>query len=253
MLPFSIDRWNWDLDSRIVFLTGAGISAESGVRTFRDAGGLWEGHSIDEVATPEGFSNNPSLVIDFYNKRREQLVTVKPNSGHLSLSRLQKYLGKRMTLVTQNVDDLHERGGSQDVIHMHGELKKLRCLDEPSHIHFFDGEQHLIETKCSICSGTMRPHIVWFGEIPFDMHIIEDAVRRSTHFVYVGTSSQVYPAAGYKSLAKAHGAKVLNFNIEIDKNDADTDFYIEGPTGVTLSDWVDSLLALDRDLQRTGD
>jgi|SaaInlStandDraft_1057018.scaffolds.fasta_scaffold66333_2 NAD-dependent deacetylase len=243
MLVYHPSTWSWTKDSKLCILTGAGVSAESGVKTFRDSGGLWEGHSIEEVATPEGFHQNPSLVINFYNQRRAQLKEVQPNSAHIALGKLKDHLDHRLTLITQNVDDLHERGGAASPIHMHGELKKIRCQSNPTHIRDFEDSQDPTKTLCPQCSSIMRPHIVWFGEIPFDMELIESKVRDCTHFVFIGTSSQVYPAAGYKNLAKAHGARVLNINLDIDHSDPDTDFFLQGPAGETVPKWVDSLLA----------
>lgn len=207
------ERWNWTAESRLFALTGAGISAESGVPTFRDSGGLWEGFKVEEVATPQAFAKNPELVIDFYNKRRLHLNKVQPNPAHLALARLENLLEDRLTLVTQNVDDLHERGGSKNLIHMHGELRKLRCLRNPDHI-VETKEEQTKHTRCPQCASEMRPHIVWFGEEPLLMEDIYAKLGRCTHFLYIGTSSQVYPAAGFKRVAKQIGAKVLCINLE---------------------------------------
>ncbi len=242
MEKYSLSKWGFDHTSKICVLTGAGISADSGVKTFRDAGGLWEGHHIEDVATPEGFYKDPTLVIDFYNQRRKQLVEVEPNPAHEALARLEKKLGEdKCLIVTQNVDDLHERGGSRNIIHMHGELRKLRCMDDDSHIIEFSESQNQ-DTHCPKCSAKMRPHIVWFGEIPFEMDKIEKSISDCTHFVFIGTSSLVYPAAGYKNMAKHCGAKVLNINLSVDRADLDTHYYIEGRAKVAVSEWVDELL-----------
>ena len=175
----------------IVVLTGAGMSAESGIKTFRDADGLWEGHDVMEVATPEGFSKNPELVLDFYNQRRKQLLEVKPNTAHFDLVSLEeKY---KITIVTQNVDDLHERAGSQNVIHLHGELLKVRSTYNASDIQEWKSDLILGNT-CSK-GHQLRPHIVWFGE---DVPMIEKAVNICTTadiLLIIGTSMQVYPAA----------------------------------------------------------
>jgi NAD-dependent deacetylase len=242
MTPYASQGWAFDKDSTLCILTGAGISAESGIKTFRDSGGLWEGHSIEDVATPEGFARNPELVIDFYNKRRLQLKDVEPNPAHRALGKLEKALGDRLTLITQNVDDLHERGQSTSTIHMHGELKKLRCIGEDQHVISFDGEQSPKVSRCPTCASPMRPHIVWFGEIPFELDLIESKVKSCSHFVYIGTSARVYPAAGYKNLAMSHGAKVLNINLKVDRHDIDTDFFIEGPAGKMVPEWISDLL-----------
>lgn len=202
----------------IVILTGAGISAESGIQTFRASDGLWENHKIEDVATPEGFNANPDLVHAFYNKRRAQLLSdaVKENTAHLALGQLQAS-AHNVTLVTQNIDDLHERGGATDVIHMHGELLKMRCkvtqqvFDIDTAAADFD-----VDSRCECCqvAGNLRPHIVWFGEMPFAMERIEQALFNADLFVSIGTSGNVYPAAGFVQLAKNVGAKTLEVNLE---------------------------------------
>ncbi len=182
--------------SRLVVLTGAGISAESGIATFRDAGGLWERHRVEDVATPEAWERDPALVWRFYSARRRQAREAEPNPAHRALAELEARLGDRFLLVTQNVDDLHERAGSSRVIHMHGELRKTRCEScerEP----FVDDALHEAEVpRCERCDARLRPHIVWFGEMPFEMHRIERAVQAADVFVTVGSSGAVYPAAG---------------------------------------------------------
>lgn len=176
----------------LVVLTGAGISAESGIKTFRDADGLWEGHDVMEVATPQGFAKNPELVLEFYNQRRKQLHEVKPNSAHIDLANLEdKY---KVTIITQNVDDLHERAGSSNVIHLHGELAKVRSTINPHDIQSWTGDLNLGD----YCNDghQLRPHIVWFGE---DVPMIEPAVdicETADVLLIIGTSMQVYPAAG---------------------------------------------------------
>jgi len=184
---------------RVFVLTGAGISAESGVRTFRDAGGLWEEHRIEDVATPEGFERDPELVWRFYSERRRKLGSVHPNPAHLALARLEQRIGDRSFLCTQNVDPLHERAGSRRVHHMHGELLKTRCedCDRPA---FQDEGVYLVEVpRCDRCSGRLRPHVVWFGEIPFGMERIYQALEDCDLFVTVGSSGAVHPAAGLAS------------------------------------------------------
>ena len=175
----------------IVILTGAGISAESGISTFRDADGLWEGHDIMEVASPQGFAKNPALVLDFYNQRRAQLLTVKPNAGHLALVVLEEKYD--VTVVTQNVDNLHEQAGSSKVIHLHGELLKARSTTDPDAI--VDWTEDIDVGTMATDGSQLRPHIVWFGE---DVPLIPTAVEyasRADIFVIIGTSLQVYPAA----------------------------------------------------------
>ncbi|RNL78095.1 NAD-dependent deacylase [Sinomicrobium pectinilyticum] len=182
---------------KIVVLTGAGISAESGINTFRDADGLWEGHDIMEVASPDGFRRNPELVLDFYNKRRKQLLEVKPNTAHHALAELQE--NHDVIIVTQNVDDLHERAGSKNVIHLHGELLKARST--------FDKDL-LYDWKKDICIGDfcehnyqLRPHVVWFGEAVPMMDNAIAAVSQADILMVIGTSMQVYPAAGLVNYA----------------------------------------------------
>jgi NAD-dependent deacetylase len=184
---------------RVFVLTGAGISAESGVKTFRDAGGLWEEHRIEDVATPEGFSRDPRMVWRFYSERRRQAAMVKPNPAHEALAGLQRTIGDRLFLCTQNVDPLHERAGSGGVHHMHGELLKTRCEScdrEPFHDEglYLDGAP-----GCGECGGRLRPHVVWFGEVPFGMDRIYRALDDTDLFVTVGSSGAVYPAAGFVS------------------------------------------------------
>ncbi len=203
------------LDSRasIVVLTGAGISAESGLRTFRAADGLWEEHRIEDVATPEAFRRNPSLVQRFYNERRRQLREVQPNAAHEALAWLEREWPGDFLLVTQNVDDLHDRAGSRNLIHMHGELRKVRCLGCGG-VSPWD-EEVGPESRCPGCGrvGRLRPHIVWFGEMPFEMERIAEALARCGLFVAVGTSGQVYPAAGFVRQVGTR-ARTLELNLE---------------------------------------
>ncbi len=180
------------MKKRIVVLTGAGMSAESGISTFRDANGLWENHDIMEVATPEGFRKNPSLVLEFYNQRRRQLLEVKPNAGHLALVDLEAAF--EVNIVTQNVDDLHERAGSNNVLHLHGELRKARSTTHPNLVYARDNDIKLGDT-CEK-GGQLRPHIVWFGEMVPMLEPAAELVSIADFVVIIGTSMQVYPAAG---------------------------------------------------------
>ena len=184
--------------TRVFVLTGAGISAESGIRTFRDAGGLWEEHSIEAVATPEGFRRDPRLVWRFYSERRLQAGQVAPNPAHHSLARLGSFLGDDLFLCTQNVDPLHERAGSRGVLHMHGELLRTRC-SECERASFEDERAYLDGAPVCECGGLLRPDVVWFGEIPKGMEEIGAAVTSCDLFVTVGSSGAVYPAAGLVS------------------------------------------------------
>ncbi len=201
--------------SSIVILTGAGISAESGLATFRAADGLWCGHRIEDVATPEAFDRQPEIVHAFYNERRRQLASVAPNAAHLALAELAQRDSGRVTIITQNVDDLHQRAGKAGVIlPMHGELKKVRCV--VSGEVFVWHEDLSTQTPCPCCKrqGRLRPHIVWFGEMPLYMNAIETLMAECDMFVSIGTSGQVYPAAGFVRLARSHGAHTVELNLE---------------------------------------
>jgi NAD-dependent deacetylase len=198
---------------QIVVLTGAGISAESGVPTFRDADGLWEGHHVEDVATPEGFERDRALVQRFYDERRAALASVEPNPAHRALAELEETLGSGLLVVTQNIDDLHERAGSRHVVHMHGELLKARCrscgVTSPWRGTLRD------EPACPGCGAhDLRPDVVWFGEVPYEMDRIADALAEASLFVSVGTSGAVYPAAGFVQHARRHGARTLELNLE---------------------------------------
>ncbi len=201
---------------RIVVLTGAGISQESGIPTFRDLGGYWEKYRVEELASPEGFAANPSLVHDFYNLRRRRLQEpgIEPNPAHRALAEFAARWSGEFLLVTQNVDDLHERAGSTGVVHMHGEMLQARCSRCGSVCAW--REDLSTATPCPACAalGGMRPHIVWFGEMPFEMERIASALLRCDLFVAIGTSGQVYPAAGFAAEARAAGAQVVELNLE---------------------------------------
>lgn len=180
------------MKKNLVVLSGAGISAESGIQTFRDSDGLWEGHNVMDVATPEGYRKNPELVLDFYNKRRQQLLTVEPNEAHFILAELERDFD--VQIITQNVDDLHERAGSSNVLHLHGELLKVRSTQNPAYI--LDWKTDLLASDHDENGYNLRPHIVWFGE---EVPALEEAVHLTSQadlFLVIGTSLQVYPAAG---------------------------------------------------------
>jgi len=183
---------------KIAVLTGAGVSAESGIKTFRDSDGLWEGHDVMEVASPEGFDRNPEVVLDFYNQRRRQLLTVQPNAAHRALAALEKM--HEVTIITQNVDDLHERAGSTNVIHLHGELLKVRSTFDEDLI--LDWKEDLNLGDFCENNHQLRPHIVWFGEMVPMIEVAADVVARADAVIIVGTSMQVYPAAGLVQYAK---------------------------------------------------
>ena len=231
---------------KIVILTGAGISAESGIDTFRAAGGLWENHRVEDVATPEGFAKDPELVHRFYNLRRAALKTVEPNPAHIALAKLEKGLKAscgRFTLVTQNVDDLHERGGADEVIHMHGILTSMLCgICENRWDYLEDASPEMVCPKCYV-KGACRPDIVWFGEMPYAMHVIEERIAQCDLFVSIGTSGAVYPAAGFVQMAKALGKVTLELNLERSQGSHFFDESRLGPAGQLVPKWVDEILA----------
>jgi len=226
----------------IVVLTGAGVSAESGLATFRGPDGLWEGHRVEDVATPQAFRRDPALVHSFYDARRAKLGTVKPNAAHDALARLDAEWSGEFLLVTQNVDDLHERAGSKRLIHMHGELTKGWCLACDERFCWMGpmGEG----ASCPACrvEGHVRPDIVWFGEMPYDMDRIEEALRGADLFVSIGTSGAVYPAAGYVQTARYCGAKTLEMNLEPSLGSIFFDESRTGPAGKLVPEWVDQVL-----------
>lgn len=201
---------------KIVVLTGAGISAESGIRTFRASDGLWENHPVDDVATPEGFARHPKLVQHFYNERRKQLFSDKivPNAAHIALAKLEEKLGENLLIITQNVDNLHERAGSKNLIHMHGELLKVRCV-KSGQVYDWQGDINE-QDKCHCCTTpqVLRPHIVWFGEMPLEMDKIQTALSECDYFISIGTSGNVYPAAGFVREAMYYGAHTVELNLE---------------------------------------
>lgn len=188
------------MKKKIVVLSGAGMSAESGISTFRDAGGLWEGHDIMEVASPQGWARNPELVLDFYNKRRRQLHEVEPNPGHDAIARLEKEFD--VTVITQNVDDLHERAGSTNIVHLHGELFKVRSTVEEDDVLEWRGDLTIGDTNAR--GHQLRPHIVWFGEMVPELERAAAFAAVADVFIVVGTSMQVYPAAGLVDFVRPH-------------------------------------------------
>ena len=226
-------------NASIFVLTGAGISKESGVNTFRDQGGLWENHKIDEVASPEGFRKNPSLVYNFYNKRRKELNSgIEPNKAHHVLYELEKTF--KINIITQNIDNLHEKTGSSSIIHMHGELNKARCIKN-EHIHSWTEDLNEIH-KCSICGSQLRPHIVWFGEMPLQMDEIHQIAEESALFVSIGTSGEVYPAAGFVSMFKEIKKPTVELNLEPSLNQDQFDFAIYKPATVAVEEFSNILL-----------
>lgn len=230
---------------KIFVLTGAGVSAESGLGTFRDKDGVWTRYDLSEVATPEGFARDPAKVRAFYNARRANLAGAAPNAAHLALARLEAELtarGGELYLCTQNVDDLHEKAGSRRVVHMHGELAVTRChhcgATRP------DVSPLTAEAVCARCGRDdgARPHVVWFGETPLFMDEIEDALAEADLFVSIGTSGSVYPAAGFVAEARAMGVATCEINLEPSANAYVFDEKLYGPASEVVPAWVDSLL-----------
>lgn len=227
---------------RIVILTGAGISAESGIDTFRDAGGLWERHRVEDVATPEGFARDPDLVLGFYDARRSALSDVHPNPAHLALARLEREWEGELLLVTQNVDDLHERGGSREVLHMHGELKSALCNVCGSRSRWDAPMSD--RPPCPACQASaLRPDVVWFGEMPYQMDRIYSAVHAADLFVSIGTSGAVYPAAGFVDEARRAGARTLELNLEPSEGTHVFHEARHGPAGTIVPAWVEEMLS----------
>ena len=220
---------------RIVVLTGAGISAESGLRTFRAEDGLWEDHPIEDVATPEAFVRDPALVHRFYNARRTAAAQAQPNAAHRALADLARR--HDLTLVTQNVDDLHERGGSSDVIHMHGELTSALCA---ACGHRWPSPADTDTTMlCPACgTAAVRPDIVWFGEMPYHMEQIWAAIEQADIFAAIGTSGQVYPAAGFGQHARRSGAHCVELNLDRSAVSRDFHEHLIGPATQIVPEWV---------------
>ena len=227
---------------KICVLTGAGMSAESGLKTFRDSGGLWENYNVYDVATPEAWASNRQMVIDFYNQRRNQLKQAMPNLGHLEVKRLEQYF--HTVVITQNVDDLHERAGSQNIIHLHGELRKLRSEIDADLIYTCDGDQ-TDEERCSL-GGRLRPHVVWFGEAVPMLEIAITEIVNTDFILIIGTSMQVYPAASLTSFAN-ETAKILyvdpnpQINYELSRQ-KDRLKIFQGPASVKVKEAVDYLI-----------
>ncbi|MGB7411242.1 MAG: NAD-dependent deacylase [Sphingopyxis granuli] len=228
----------------IVILTGAGVSAESGIDTFRDAGGLWEQHRVEDVATPEAFARDPDLVHRFYDARREAIQTRVPNAAHEALARLDAYWPGDLLIVTQNVDDLHERAGARRLVHMHGEHLNAWCTACDTRSRWTGP---LIDRPaCPVCgvAGHLRPDVVWFGEMPYRMDDIYRALNRADLFVSIGTSGAVYPAAGFVREARQSGARTLELNMEPSEG---SHWFAEarhGPATRLVPTWVDRMLGV---------
>jgi len=227
----------------IVVLTGAGISAESGLATFRGPDGLWEGHRVEDVCTPEALARDPALVLEFYDMRRRALTEVQPNPAHEALARLDAEWPGGLLIVTQNVDDLHERAGARRLIHIHGELLSALCRRCGGRSRFED--DMIGDPPCPACAvrGGLRPDIVFFGEIPYHMDEIEAALSHADLFVSIGTSGAVYPAAGFVQLARAVGADTLELNLDPSAGSALFAHSAFGAASMLVPAWVDRLLA----------
>jgi NAD-dependent deacetylase len=222
---------------RVFVMTGAGVSAESGIPTFRGQDGLWEGHRLEDVATPEAFARNPELVWRFYSMRRSVAATCLPNPGHIALAKLEEKLGSRFALCTQNVDALHEAAGSRNVLHMHGQVFESRCSDEECRCRIIrDTGIYMQRSEIPLCEcgAMMRPNIVWFGEMPMFMEQIIPTIERCTIFVTVGSSGAVYPAASFAQIARINGAKSIYLGLEPPLNAHAFDEIILGPSGERL-------------------
>ncbi|WP_264502344.1 NAD-dependent deacylase [Luteolibacter flavescens] len=233
---------------KIVVLTGAGISAESGVPTFRGSDGLWEGHRVEDVASPEGFARDSQLVHEFYNGRRRKVQEVEPNAAHHALAKLGRARGVDLTLVTQNIDDLHERAGSHEVLHMHGELLKARCKE--CGVVVPCREDLSRASICPACRGIdcMRPHVVWFGEMPFGLDEISAAISSADQFVAIGTSGRVYPAASFVTWARHSGVPTLELNLEESAASGVFHESRRGRAGELVPAWVEGVISAAKDL-----
>lgn len=227
----------------IVILTGAGVSADSGLNTFRAADGLWEDHRIEDVASPQGFARDPELVHRFYDARRERAAAVEPNAAHHALAELEAAWPGEFLLITQNVDTLHERAGSIHLIHMHGQLDKALCTACYNSCDWIGPMDAL--SLCPTCKlpGMLRPDIVWFGEMPYQMEAIEAALRQCDLFVSIGTSGAVYPAAGFVQTARYAGARTLELNLEPSLGSSLFDDQLYGRATEVVPAWVAEMLA----------
>ncbi len=232
--------------SPIVILTGAGISAESGVSTFRDKDGVWAKIDYRDVATPEGFARNPSLVHDFYNMRRRAVREVKPNAAHFALARLEADYPGDVLVITQNVDSLHEQAGTTNLIHMHGQHNQVLC--NVCGMHAAWAEDLDVDTPCPVCNarGGLRPDVVWFGEMPYHMEAIQKSLVECRLFVSIGTSGTVYPAAGFVRLARDAGADTVELNLEPSEGASLFHQARQGPATTLVPAYVDELIETAR-------
>jgi NAD-dependent deacetylase len=234
-------------EDRVFVLTGAGVSAESGLPTFRGANGLWRGYRVGQVASPEAFATDPDLVWQFYSERRERHSTVTPNPAHFALAELERGLGDRLFLCTQNVDSLHEQAGSHRVVHMHGRLMQSRCSSQSCCTLPYD-DHNLYRTReeiplCRQCRAIIRPHICWFGEVPFDMDLILHQLREASVLLTVGTSGVVEPAASFVRMARRNGTRTIYVGPEEPSNIAFFDDVLLGKAGEVLPELVREIVS----------
>jgi len=243
MPDFPLPREAAHAECRVVILTGAGVSAESGLETFRDKGGIWDRYDLSEVATPEAFARDPAFVLDFYNQRRRANADVKPNAAHEALARLEREHGGEVWVVTQNIDPLHEMAGAHNLIHMHGEIARALCAECGNRAEWGMADI-LPDSSCVACGtvGRMRPDVVWFGEMPYKMERIFALLSAADLFVSIGTSGTVYPAAGFVEIAREAGAYTLELNLEASEGVSRFHHAVTGRATDAVPRLVDQLL-----------
>jgi len=237
-------KFRFNRDDKVVVLTGAGISAESGLKTFRDNDGLWENHNVEDVATPEGFRRNSKMVWRFYKERYYQSLKAKPNPGHYAIERLEEFLGDNFILITQNVDGLHSLAGDKRVWEMHGSLQSCFCTKCGTNYPIKDIDLNPDIPLCPKCGSALRPDIVWFGEIPYYMNEIDAVLKTVNYFIVAGTSGTVQPAASLVYLAKMNGAKTIGVNLLPPENLLFLDEFHQGKTGEILPKLVEKWIGV---------
>ncbi|MBW6516379.1 MAG: NAD-dependent deacylase [Candidatus Cloacimonetes bacterium] len=233
-----VTKYRFSSNNRVAILTGAGISAESGIKTFRDADGLWENHRVEDVATPEAFIRDPELVWKFYRARHEQALTVTPNAGHHALKDLEDFLGDNFLLITQNIDGLHTVAGSQRVVEMHGSIHRTFCVDCGISVSSLEALKQESIPKCRGCNSMLRPDVVWFGEVPYHLETIIRWLRDLDFFITVGTSGVVYPAAQFLMTAKYAGTTTIGINLDPPENLRFIDEFHQGLSSKLLPELV---------------
>ena len=233
-------KFRFKKEDKVIVLTGAGISAESGLKTFRDNNGLWEEYRVEEVATPQAFQKDPEMVWRFYKQRYFQLDEIKPNPGHYALKELEEYLGKNFFIITQNVDGLHRQAGNEKVLEMHGSLRECFCSKCYAHFKMSEVDLEPAIPLCSSCGGALRPDIVWFGEIPYFLDEIDRILKKANYFLVVGTSGSVQPAASLVYIAKRYGAATIGVNLAEPENMLYIDEFHQGRSGEILPGLVNT-------------